>query len=385
MSEQHDERDVRSRPPGGEETKVSESEPEVEVESNGLADEVAPRPRVGAADAEAVHGGGFIEHSKRWLEKLEVLRKRFQSPWQSGESLLELAQTVRRELEDALEPLGGGRRVFPYAAARVTLRPRSTAQESLFRAALAEGWEDELRATSLHHLRECGAQLEALDLTVEVESAPSGEESSENSENSESERSSESSEGEDDSAPAHAAGERRAVAVRFEKYLRDSSAGPGAAASIGAESASSDGEQSPQAAPDAGAPSPRAPATTLRLVVEQGSASQSSYEVRGRRVALGRMEDVFDQHGRIRRRNDIAFDDEGEINGTVSREHARILYRAESDDYWLVDDRSSYGTRIFREGQAIDVSSRDRRGVRLRSGDRVYLGRAVLACEIETA
>ena len=90
------------------------------------------------------------------------------------------------------------------------------------------------------------------------------------------------------------------------------------------------------------------------------------------------MRDVFDGHGRLRRRNHVAFDDEGEQNATVSREHAQIRFSQESGEYRLVDDRSAYGTRIFRDGRPIDVSSRDRRGIRLREGDQIYLGRAVL-------
>src|SRR5258706_200936 len=74
----------------------------------------------------------------------------------------------------------------------------------------------------------------------------------------------------------------------------------------------------------------------------------------------------------------VAFREEGEINHTVSREHARIAWDGASGGYWLRAEQNASGTRIYRSGKTIDVSAHDRRGVRVQSGDEVHLGRAVV-------
>jgi hypothetical protein len=273
--------------------------------------------------------------------------------------LVELATSVRRDLEASLQPLGGGRRLFPFAGARLVLLPQSAEQESLFRAAAGEGWEDQLREAALEQLRAAGAELAELDLTVVVEVAASTEAAG--------------------ASPPVAEPSASPVLYRLEllPYQDRNDAGVAASGSAAAAGTGPDVLAAEQPVASAGE------APVLRLVVEEGSASEACFQFHAQRVALGRLAEVFDQHGRIRRRNDVAFDDDGEINSTVSREHAQILFRADSNDYWLIDDRSSYGTRIFRAGRAIEVSSRDRRGIRLRSGDQIYLGRAVLRAHLE--
>ena len=128
---------------------------------------------------------------------------------------------------------------------------------------------------------------------------------------------------------------------------------------------------SPAAAAGAGRP-------TLELTVLKGTATQRVYVHEGPRVHLGRLEEVVDPDGRVRRRNDVAFLEAGEINSTVSREHARIAWDAESGGYWLRAEQNASGTRIYRGGRTIDVSAHDRRGVRLQPGDEIYLGRAAV-------
>jgi predicted component of type VI protein secretion system len=76
------------------------------------------------------------------------------------------------------------------------------------------------------------------------------------------------------------------------------------------------------------------------------------------------------------RRNQVASHEEGEINSTVSREHARITWDAASDGYWLRAEQNASGTRIYRGGKIIVASAHDRRGARLQAGDEIYLGRA---------
>jgi hypothetical protein len=123
----------------------------------------------------------------------------------------------------------------------------------------------------------------------------------------------------------------------------------------------------------------------LRLAVLKGKAVREAYSCDADRLYLGRLEEVLDGAGRVRRRNDVAFLEEGDLNQTVSREHARIAWEPESRAFWLRDEGSSSGTVIFRAGRSIEVSRHDRRGVRLETGDEVYLGRAALRVEIGDA
>jgi hypothetical protein len=116
----------------------------------------------------------------------------------------------------------------------------------------------------------------------------------------------------------------------------------------------------------------------LRITVQKGQAARDTYDLAADRIYLGRLEEVLDANGRVKRRNDVAFREEGEINQTVSREHARIAWDLDSQAYWLRDEGSSAGTLIFRAGRSIEVSRHDRRGVRLQDGDEIYLGRAAI-------
>jgi pSer/pThr/pTyr-binding forkhead associated (FHA) protein len=90
---------------------------------------------------------------------------------------------------------------------------------------------------------------------------------------------------------------------------------------------------------------------------------------------VGHLE-VLDADGRVKHKNDVAFLEEGEVSPTVSREHARIVWDEAEGEYRLRDDGSASGTRLLREGRSLEVSGHDRRGVRLRSGDQLYFGRA---------
>lgn len=123
------------------------------------------------------------------------------------------------------------------------------------------------------------------------------------------------------------------------------------------------------------------PALTARpqlvLTVLKGTASQRVYSFDADRVLLGRLAEVLDFDGRVKRRNDVAFQDEGDVNQTVSREHARITWNRDSRDFWVRADVKS-STRVVRDGKTIDVSPQDRQGVRLRHGDEIHLGRACL-------
>ena len=137
------------------------------------------------------------------------------------------------------------------------------------------------------------------------------------------------------------------------------------------------GERVETAVPAAAQTGTQAPAhASLQLTVVKGTASKKVFALGGERVYIGRQAEVLDKDRRVVRRNQVVFaDTDDPANQTVSRAHAhiRILPNGECR---LFDDRSSYGTRIFREGETIAVPSGSPRGTRLRLGDEIYFGQA---------
>lgn len=117
-----------------------------------------------------------------------------------------------------------------------------------------------------------------------------------------------------------------------------------------------------------------------RLRVAKGKAAESEYLLEKPRTNIGRLAELTDAEHRVIRRNDIVFEEGAdEANATVSRRHAHI--RLEDGEYRLCDDESEFGTRVFRDGRAIEVPAGNRRGEKLRPGDEIYLGRACLRYE----
>jgi len=129
--------------------------------------------------------------------------------------------------------------------------------------------------------------------------------------------------------------------------------------------------------PKAAAAQPLAPA---RLVVMKGKTGAAEYMLDKPRFNIGRMAEITDSAHRVVRRNHVAFeDDSDEVSATVSRRHAHIL--SEDGHYVLFDDRSEYGTSVFRDGRPIELVKGGRRGERLKPGDEIYFGRACLRFE----
>jgi hypothetical protein len=121
----------------------------------------------------------------------------------------------------------------------------------------------------------------------------------------------------------------------------------------------------------------------VKLVITRGAAEQPEYMMNKGRILVGNLREVFDREGRMVRKNDIVFIDNGDdINSTVARVHARIWYDPEAREFYLIDEASRYGTRIVRNGRAIEVPGGDLRGVGLRSGDEIYFGQASLRFEL---
>ena len=89
------------------------------------------------------------------------------------------------------------------------------------------------------------------------------------------------------------------------------------------------------------------------------------------------------------RRNDLAFAEDSEINTTVSREHAHVLYDKLTGEYRLFNDRwypreekGGCGLWIVRDGLSQEVH-RTSRGTRLEAGDEIHLGRAVVRFQLK--
>ena len=117
-----------------------------------------------------------------------------------------------------------------------------------------------------------------------------------------------------------------------------------------------------------------------RLIVVHGKTERADYALEKTLTNLGRMAELTDTEHRVVRRNDVVFDEGGdERNATVSRRHAHI--RLDAGVYRLCDDGSEFGTRVLRDGRAIDIPAGNRRGERLRPGDEIFLGRACLRFE----
>ena len=128
------------------------------------------------------------------------------------------------------------------------------------------------------------------------------------------------------------------------------------------------------------AAAPTTPAAPPRLAVLKGKTDRPEYLLEKARTNIGRLAELTDSEHRVIRRNDIVFEEGAdEANATVSRRHAHI--RLDAGDYRLCDDESEFGTRVFRDGRAIEVPAGNRRGERLRPGDEIYLGRACLRFE----
>jgi FHA domain len=128
----------------------------------------------------------------------------------------------------------------------------------------------------------------------------------------------------------------------------------------------------------------RAPA---KLVVREGTANVPEIRLEKSRTNIGRMVDVLRSEG-LFRRNDLAFAEDNEVNRSVSREHAHILYDKATGEYRLFNDRwyplggHDCGTWIVRDGMSQEVH-RNARGTKLEHGDEIHFGRAAVVFEVE--
>ncbi len=120
----------------------------------------------------------------------------------------------------------------------------------------------------------------------------------------------------------------------------------------------------------------------LELTVAQGAAERTTYVLTGGTTTIGRGGEVRDDRQRLVRTNDVAFvEGAGEINQSVSRRHAHIDCDSSASTFRLHDDGGTGGTAVIRDGRTVDVPRG--RGLRLRSGDVIVLGRARLRVKIQ--
>jgi len=253
------------------------------------------------------------------------LRKLFDTSLDADATPLEICEAVLEDVEHHVQPVGRGRRVFPYTRLLVSVHqtgPDPVPIESAF-----ERFDGRVRER-LSELR-CEAPA-ALDVRVTCV----------------------------DHLPADWPSDQL---FRVE-YVRSNQA---IAIAV----------QERQEVPAAAQPA-------LNVTVLRGSSTEERYRFTDPVVSIGRSSDPSDDLGRIRR-NRVAFVDTVDgVTETVGRAHALLRYDTAACEYRLFDEGSSNGTAIIRGGTTIVVPARDPRGVRLRSGDEVMVGRAVLRVEI---
>jgi hypothetical protein len=121
------------------------------------------------------------------------------------------------------------------------------------------------------------------------------------------------------------------------------------------------------------------PRPVLQVRVVKGQCDRVDHEFNGGVISIGRGAEPADAFGRVRR-NEVAFLDVRDgISETVARAHARIEFDPAARDYLLFNESGSNPTFLLRGGRSLRVTPRDRRGVRLESGDHVQLGLAIIA------
>lgn len=241
---------------------------------------------------------------------------------------IEIRSAVLDAIENLVEPAGGSRRVFPFNQVTVEIVAATAAARAAVTAVLDSAGG--LQAAVARRLSEAGAEPPA-DLDVEVKLV-------------------------------RAAGKAWAEGSAFRVACERRQAVP--------------------TTPSASAPGHR---ELAQIVVLTGKTTRKQYALTGERINVGRMAAVLDRERRVVRRNQIVFlDCEDPANQTVSRAQAHLVFVPPAG-FQLFDDRSSYGTRVFRGGRTITVEGGSPKGVRLRPGDEIYFGQALVRFELISA
>ena len=257
----------------------------------------------------------------RLLEAEKNIRKRVESAF--GRGMAQIPLEVRREILEQVEAkivIDKGGNLFPFAKVVVALQPPTEAVADIFKTAFLQ--DGSLKSDIIDKLKDSQAQYpHEMEISVELRQV------------------------------SNAAPEQTLPIFQLD-FIR----------------------------PD---PSRKPEIPETRLVIVKGSAEYPEYRLKKERILVGRLSEVLDREGRMVRRNDVVFLDNGdEINSTVSRAHARIWLNAEKLEFRIIDESSRYGTCIIREGTPIEIPGGNTQGIRIRSGDEIYFGRACLRFEL---
>ena len=240
---------------------------------------------------------------------------------------LEIRAAILDEVEDQVQAGARGRRIFPFNRVAVDILAAEPSDRTALEAVL-EG-EDGLRAAVVERLRQTGcARVDAVGVKLRFL-------------------------------------KKRPADWQPTRFFKTTCASE---------------ESVPAATVAVSAPAPAAEGV---LVVVKGAATRKSFPLNADTTNIGRQAEVLDKERRVVRRNQVVFTaDDDPVNDTVSRAHAHIK-RGARGEFRLFDDHSSYGTRIFRSGQTIELPSGSPRGTRLENGDEIYVGRACLRIEVK--
>ncbi len=248
------------------------------------------------------------------------VRRFFETPLEADAAPLEIAQAVLDAVERHVQPVGRGRRIFPYRTLRVTVRA-DEARHAALETALAD------------------MAVRVRERLAEVRCEPPGE----------------------------------LDVVLCCVVDAPASWSPGQVFALEYVPARVSHEGRARAVP----------CPVLTVTVVTGTAAHPEFSFTGPVVAIGRSTDPTDETGRVRR-NRLAFDDVVDgVNETVGRAHARLRFDPDTAAYRIFDEGSRNGTSVVRDGEVIAVHAHDPRGVRIRSGDEVRVGRAVLRITVE--
>ena len=278
------------------------------------------------------------------LDKVTKLEKRIQQLAARGDVApqpVEVRRGLLDDVEEMVQPAGRSRRVLPYNRLTMHVLAADAPQRAAMQAVL--GGDAEVLAMVQERLREADCPVPR-DLEVRLRLVKKA--------------------GAEWGAGRawHVAGERVDTTGAGAATVRAATAGAATATARAATAGASQPQPGTQPA--------------LQLAVLKGTATRRVFPLTGERVHVGRQAEVLDKDRRVVRRNQVVFaDSDDPVNQTVSRAHAHVRI-SPSGECRLFDDRSSYGTRIFRDGETIVLPSGSPRGTRLRPGDEIYFGQA---------
>jgi hypothetical protein len=128
---------------------------------------------------------------------------------------------------------------------------------------------------------------------------------------------------------------------------------------------------------------PEAAPARMEITVIRGAAERRTYAFTSHRIDLGRGMEVRDSRNGLIRTNHVAFNaGSDDVNHSISRQHAHVVYDPRSRRFRLHDDGSIHGTRIVRRGKTLAVPWGGRGGL-LQSGDEIELGEARVRVRFE--